>query len=116
MRKITCFLLMLIILFNADISCIFASENSNKVQIVRSGVISPYNSERYIVSYKVKNTGNTDANNVIIICNIVDGYGKTITSLTQNAGVLKPGQEYEGEFYYYRSDTSFIVYHVLSVK
>lgn len=86
------------------------------VKIIEDKVTSAYNAQIYTISYKVKNTGNSVSKNIVINCYILDGYGEELYNQKHFLGPLNPGQEYSGEFSYFRPDTSFLISHRLSVE
>jgi len=101
---------LLIILIITSYSLAFTD-----VKIIEDKIISAYDSQIYIISYKVKNTGSAVSNNLVINCWILDGYGTVIHTQKAFLGPLMPGQEQSGEFSYFRPDTSFLVYHYLTL-
>ncbi|HPZ07915.1 MAG TPA: hypothetical protein PL110_07370 [Candidatus Eremiobacteraeota bacterium] len=111
MRNKLIFLIILIIFLITRSS--FASFSN--VQITQNQVISAYDNQIYIIAYTVKNTGNTPVRNVVVICQIVDGYDKVLKTITRTYS-LNPGQEQKGEFQYFRPDTSFLIYHKIFIK
>ena len=86
------------------------------VKIIGDNVVSAYGSQNYLISYKVKNTGTLTSQNVIVVCEILDGYGQVLYTQKDFVGPLGAGQEHAGEFSYYRPDTSFLIYHRLSLE
>ncbi len=86
------------------------------IKIIENKVTSYYNADTYRVSFKIKNTGSETVDNVVVVCEILDGYGVVLRKLTQSAGSLQAGAEYSGNFDYYRPDISFQVHHRLLVK
>ena len=86
------------------------------IQVTENKVTSYYDADTYRVSFKIKNTGSETVNNVIVVCEIVDGYGVVLRKLTQSAGSLQAGAEYSGDFDYFRPDKSFQISHILLVK
>jgi hypothetical protein len=86
------------------------------IQVTENKITSYYNSDTYRVAFTIKNTGSETVNNVVVVCEILDGYGVCLRKLTQSAGSLQAGAEYSGNFDYYRPDKSFQVYHRLIVK
>jgi hypothetical protein len=86
------------------------------ILVTANKVNSYYDADTYVVSFKIKNTGSETVNNVVVVCEIIDGYGSVIRTLTQNAGSLQIGEEYAGKFEYYRADKSFQISHRLLVK
>ncbi len=86
------------------------------IKIIENKVTSYYNADTYRVSFKIQNTGSETVNNVVVICEIVDGYGVVLRKLPQNVGSLEAGAEYSGHFDYYRPDLSFLISHRLVIK
>lgn len=86
------------------------------VKIIEDKVISAYDAQIYIVSYKVKNTGSVTSQNIIVNCQILDGYGNILYTQKDFLGPLAAGQEHSGEFSYFRPDTSFLISHRLTIE
>jgi len=86
------------------------------IKVIENKITSYYNADTYRVSFKIKNTGSETVDNVVVVCEILDGYGVVLRKLTQSAGSLQAEAEYSGNFDYYRPDISFQVHHRLLVK
>jgi len=86
------------------------------LRVTEDKVVSGYDCDLYIVSYKIKNFDKVTVNDVVVTCQIVDGYGEELYTQKRFVGSLAPGQENAGEFSYYRPDKSFQVFHKLSLE
>ncbi len=86
------------------------------IKFIENKITSYYNADTYRVSFKIKNTGSETVDNVVVVCEILDGYGVVLRKLTQSAGSLQAEAEYSGNFDYYRPDISFQVHHRLVIK
>lgn len=86
------------------------------IKVTDNKITSYYNADTYRVSFTIKNNGADTVNNVIVVCEIVDGYGVVLRKLSQSAGSLQGGAEYSGVFDYFRPDISFQVSHRLFIK
>ena len=86
------------------------------IQVTENKITSYYNADTYRVAFTIKNTGSETVNNVVVVCEILDGYGVVLRKLSQSAGSLQAGAEYSGNFDYFRPDISFQVSHRLLIK
>ena len=114
MNKKQVILSLLLIMLSLIPSVLLA--DSSDINIIQNATVSPYDAYTYIAAYKIKNCGTATVDNVVVICEITDGNGYVLRTLTQSWGSLKPGQEAGGTFEYYRPDKSFQVTHRLTIK
>ena len=112
-KTLPLFLVLFVMIFSVSISRAVVQKD---LRFTEDKVVSAYDSDVYIVSYKLKNFDKSTANNVVVTCQIVDGYGEELYTQKKLIGSLSPGQELAGEFNYFRPSTSFQVFHRLSVE